>query len=99
MTRTKVLGALIAAVLASSGWLLSQEARAQSGDVLKDKGCLNCHDLEKKKVGPAFKEVAAKRAGKTDEIVAKLKDGKGHPKVNAQEPDIKAAVDKVLASK
>ena len=99
MTRTKLLTALIAAIVASSGWLLSQEARAQSGDVLKDKGCLNCHDLDKKKVGPAFKEVAAKRAGKSDEIVAKLKEGKGHPKVNVAEADIKVAVDKALATK
>ena len=98
MTRTKLISALVA-VLAASGWMLSQQATAQSGDVLKDKGCLNCHDLEKKKVGPAFKEVAAKRAGKSDEIVAKLKEGKGHPKVSANEPDIKVAVDKALATK
>ena len=98
MTRTKLISALVA-ILAASGWMLSQHATAQSGDILKDKGCLNCHDMDKKKVGPAFKDVAAKRAGKSDEIVAKMKEGKGHPKVNAPEADIKAAVDKALAAK
>jgi cytochrome c len=33
---------------------------AQSGaDVLKSKGCMNCHENDKKKVGPAYKDVAA----------------------------------------
>jgi cytochrome c len=90
----------LAGVIAASVLLFSTAAAAQSGDeVLKTKGCLNCHDMEKKKVGPAFKEVAAKKAGKADELVAKIKDAKGHPKVNASEAEIKAAVDKVLSTK
>ena len=96
----KMLRLSIAAVLAASGWVLSKEASAQTGpEVIKAKGCLNCHDVDKKKVGPTFKEVAAKKAGKADELVAKLKDGKGHMKVNATEAEIKAAVDQVLATK
>lgn len=93
----KMLRLAIAAVIAVSGWVLSQEAGAD--DVLKAKGCTNCHDAEKKKVGPAFKEVALKNAGKSDALVAKLKDAKGHPKVNATEAEIKAAVEQVLATK
>jgi cytochrome c len=96
----KMLRLSIAAVLAASGWVLSNEAGAQAGaDVLKAKGCLNCHDLEKKKVGPAFKDIAAKKAGKADDLVGKLKDGKGHMKINASEAEIKAAVDQVLSTK
>ena len=96
----KLLRLSIAAVLAVSGWALSNAASAQTGpEVIKAKGCLNCHDAEKKKMGPAFKEVAAKKAGKADELVAKLKDGKGHMKVNATEAEIKAAVDQVLSTK
>ena len=92
--------ASIAALLAVSGWALCPDASAQSGpEVLKAKGCLNCHDVEKKKVGPSFKDVAAKKAGKADELVAKLKDGKGHMKINATEAEIKAAVDQVLSTK
>jgi cytochrome c len=95
----KLLRLSIAAVLAASGWALSDAASAQAPDVLKAKGCLNCHDAEKKKVGPPLKEIAAKKAGKADELVAKLKDGKGHMKINATEAEIKAAVDQVLSTK
>jgi cytochrome c len=75
--------------------------QAQS-DVLKSKGCLNCHDADKKKVGPSFKDISAKHKGNKDAepaLVAKLKEGKGHPKVNASDAELKAAVQAVLASK
>jgi len=74
---------------------------AQSGpEVLKSKGCLGCHDMDKKKVGPAFKDVAAKYKGDKDAsaaIVAKMKAGKGHPKINASDAELKAGVDHVLS--
>jgi len=90
---------LIAAVFAVSGWILSHEAGAQAGgDVLKAKGCVNCHDADKKKVGPSMKDIAAKK-GKPEALVAKIKEGKGHPKVNATDAELKAAVDQVLATK
>ncbi len=90
---------LIAAAL--SAGLASGVVLAQSGaDVLKAKGCLNCHDMDKKKVGPAFKDVAAKHKKEdAPAIVEKLKSGKGHPKVAASEADLKAAVDTVLSAK
>jgi cytochrome c len=94
----KQMSRVAAAVLAACGLFAVGSAAAQS-DVLKAKGCLGCHDMEKKKVGPAFKDVAAKKQGKADELVAKIKDAKGHPKVNASEADIKAAVNQVLATK
>jgi cytochrome c len=98
--RVKTLRLSIAALFAVSGWVLSQEAGAQAApDLLKAKGCLNCHDADKKKVGPSIKDIAAKQKGKSAEMVAKLKDAKGHPKVNASEADIKAAVDQMLATK
>ena len=38
--------------------------RAQSGaDVVKTKGCLACHATDQKKVGPSYKDVAAKYSG------------------------------------
>ena len=95
----KMLRLSIAAVVAASGWVLSSEVGAQAGtDVLKAKGCLNCHDVDKKKVGPSLKDIAAKK-GKPAELVAKLKEGKGHMKINAPEAEIKAAVDQALATK
>ena len=93
---------ILVAVAVAAG-IASGAVLAQSGpDVLKSKGCLGCHDMEKKKVGPAFKDVAAKYKGdkaKAPELVAKLQSGKGHPKVTASEAELKAAVETVLSTK
>ncbi|HET9274060.1 MAG TPA: c-type cytochrome [Methyloceanibacter sp.] len=87
-------------VIAAAAALAAGAAYAQSGaDVLKAKGCLNCHEADKKKVGPAFKDIAAKQKGKQAELVAKLKEGKGHPKVAASDAELNAAVQAVLATK
>ncbi|MFN3599302.1 MAG: c-type cytochrome [Aquificaceae bacterium] len=34
----------------------------------QQKGCFACHDVNAKKVGPAFKEVAKKLAGQADAV-------------------------------
>lgn len=94
----KMLRLAIAAVLAISGWVISDAAHAQA-DALKAGTCTNCHDMDKKKVGPALKDAAAKNQGKGAELVARIKDGKGHPKVGKSEAEIKAAVDATLAAK
>jgi cytochrome c len=90
-------------VLAAAGVLTAGLAYSQSGaDVLKAKGCMNCHDNDKKKVGPAYKDVAAKYMGKKgaeDELVAKLKAGTAHPKIAASDAELKAAVGHVLSTK
>jgi cytochrome c len=87
-------------VFAAAAALAAGAAYAQSGaDVLKSKGCLNCHEADKKKVGPSFKDIAAKSKGKQAELVAKLKEGKGHPKVAASDAELNAAVQAVLATK
>jgi cytochrome c len=90
----------LALAVAVAGALAAGAANAQSGaDVLKSKGCLNCHEADKKKVGPSFKDIAAKQKGKQAELVAKLKEGKGHPKVAASDAELNAAVSTVLATK
>jgi len=33
---------------------------------IKESGCLTCHAVDKKKIGPAFKDVAKKYKGKAD---------------------------------
>jgi cytochrome c len=87
-------------VFAAAAALAAGAAYAQSGaDLLKSKGCLNCHEADKKKVGPSFKDIAAKQKGKQAELVAKLKEGKGHPKVAASDAELNAAVQAVLATK
>jgi cytochrome c len=87
-------------VIAAATALAAGAAYAQSGaDVLKTKGCLNCHEADKKKVGPSFKDIAAKSKDKQAELVAKLKEGKGHPKIAASDAELNAAVQAVLATK
>ena len=86
--------------VAAAGALLAGAVQAQ--DVLKAKGCLNCHEMDKKKVGPAYKDVAAKYKGNKDAeatLVAKLKEGKGHMKVSATDDELKACIKAVLAAK
>ena len=93
---------IVIAVALSAG-IASGAVLAQSGpDLLKAKGCLGCHDMENKKVGPSFKDVGAKYKGdksKAPEIAAKLKDGKGHPKVGGSDADLRAAVEAALGAK
>jgi len=88
-------------VVAAAGTLIAGGVNAQSGaDVVKAKGCLGCHEVAKKKVGPAYKDVAAKyKDDKNAEgsLIAKLKEGKGHPKVAASDAELKAAIGYVLA--
>ncbi len=85
-------------VVAAAGAIAAGVALAQSGaDVVKAKGCLTCHAVAEKKVGPSFKDIAAKNKGKSAALVAKLKEGKGHPKAAASEAELKAAVDYVLS--
>ena len=72
----------------------AQEAAAKSA------GCMNCHAVDTKKVGPAFKDVAKKYKGQADaadKIAAALKSGKGHPAVKASDAEIKGIVSWVLA--
>ena len=91
----KALRAFVAATFA----IAAGSVFAQSGaDVVKAKGCLNCHAVDTKKVGPSFKDIAAKKPDAAA-AVAKLKDGKGHPKVNASDAELKAAVGYVLSTK
>lgn len=86
--------------MAAAGALAGGVAQAQ--DALKAKGCLGCHDMDKKKVGPAFKDVAKKYKGNNEAsgmVIAKMKDGKGHPKIAGSDAELKAAVDAALAAK
>lgn len=64
-----------AALLALSGSAMADQKLAQS------KSCLSCHQVEKKVVGPAFKDVANKYKGDakaTDHLLQVIqKGGKG----------------------
>ena len=89
-----IMVAVTAAALGSAGVAVAQEALAKSS------GCLNCHSVDTKKMGPAFKDVAAKYKGKADAeamLVTKLTTAKGHPEVKASPDDVKSLIKWVLA--
>jgi cytochrome c len=89
--------------LAIAGALGSNVVWAQSGaDLVKQKGCVTCHEMDKKKVGPAFKDVAAKYKGDKNAqsmLTAKLKEGKGHAKIAASDAELKTVLSYVLSAK
>jgi len=66
---------LLAAALVCA--LFSGSAYAQL-DLAKQKNCLACHSVDKKVLGPAYKEVAKKYAGDADaeaKLVKKVREG------------------------
>lgn len=90
----KILGAVAAlGLVTGAGSALAQSATAKAG-------CETCHAADTKKMGPSFKDIAAKFKGKADaekELVAKLMAGKGHPAAKGSEADVATAVKWVLA--
>ena len=89
---------VILLVIAVAGAFAAGTVLAQT-DFMKAKGCMNCHDVDKKKVGPSFKDIAAKKKGQEAAIIAKLKEGKGHPKIAATDAELKSAVDHIMKTK
>ena len=90
---------IVIAVIAAFGMAAAGAANAQEA-LAKSSGCLNCHDISTKKMGPSFKDIAAKYKGKADAeatITANLAAAKGHPAVKAQGDDLKSLVKWVLA--
>ena len=100
---------LFVAAAVAAGLLSSAPAFA-SADLAKAKNCMACHAVDKKLVGPAYKDVAAKYAGQADaaaKLVTKVqKGGVGawgqipmppNPQVN--DADAKTLVEWILAQK
>ncbi len=93
--RSIIVAAFVVAGLAVAGPALASQEAA------KKAGCMGCHALDKKKVGPAIKDIAAKykgQAGAQAELVAKVSAGKSHPKVKASEEDVKKVVAWMLSA-
>lgn len=95
---------IIAAVAVSALMVASGTAMANL-DVAKKNGCLACHSVDKKLVGPAWKDVAAKYKGhKSDELAASIKGGsKGKwgnvpmpPQAKVSDADAKTLADFIL---
>lgn len=99
---------------ASLGLLAAAPAFAQSADaameLAKKNGCLACHGLDTKMVGPSWRDVGKKYAGVADaeaRLVTKVrKGGKGvwgevpmPPNVTVKEVDVRTLVQYVLTLK
>ncbi len=93
--------AIVIAVAMAVGMVAGGAAKAAGEeDLAKKSGCLNCHAVDTKKVGPAFKEVAAKFKGKSDaDVYTAWKAAKVHASVKAPEDDVKKVIDWVLTLK
>lgn len=97
--KTMLLVLAAAGSMAMAGTVYAADAGA---DLAKAKGCLGCHAVAEKKVGPAYKDVAAKYKGNKDAeamLIAKLKDGKGHMKIAATDAELKSLVQWALSAK
>jgi cytochrome c len=60
--------------------VLASNAALANADLAKAKNCMTCHAVDKKVVGPAYKDVAAKYAGQKDaedKLVQKVLKGGG----------------------
>lgn len=96
---------LVAAV-AALGVLAAAPAFANA-DLAKAKGCMGCHAVDKKMVGPAYKDVAAKyKAADEAKLVKKVMEGGAGawgavpmPKNNVTEAEAKQLVKWVLSQK
>lgn len=102
MNRTSVLlAALGAGLIASAGAARADEAMA------KKYNCLACHQVDKKVVGPAYKDVAKKykgNAGAEAMLIQKVKKGGAGvwgpipmpPNTAVPDADVKALVEWIL---
>jgi cytochrome c len=101
----KSIGLLASAMLA----LTTLPVQA-SETLAEDNNCLNCHSVEEKVIGPAFKDVAAKYKGQKDAaamLAAKVRKGgsgvwgpvkmPANPKIS--DKDLKAIIAWVLTQK
>lgn len=70
--------AITVSLLAAAGILSAGAVQADEA-LAKSKQCMTCHQLDKKVVGPAYKEVAKKYTAKDEAMLVDkvLKGGKG----------------------
>ncbi len=100
--------AVYVAMMAAAGIVMASQAQADEA-LAKAKNCMSCHAIDKKLVGPAYKEVAAKYKGDAKApamLAAKVKaGGKGTwgqipmPPNNVTEDEAKKLVAWVLSQK
>ncbi len=90
--------ALAAAVFQSSAYSQVDAKKAEA--LAKQSTCLNCHSVDAKKVGPSFKDVAAKNKGSNaDKLAASMKAKPVHAGAfkATKEQDLKTILSWVLS--
>ena len=89
-TATAAAFSLAAAALFTCGPALAADAAAAQS-LARQNNCFKCHDVDTKKVGPAWKEVAVKYKGNKEaeaKLVKHLTGGSpDHPTIKARSPD------------
>lgn len=96
-------------LLASAGLLIAGQASADEA-LAKAKNCMSCHSVDKKVVGPSYKDVAKKYAGQADapaKLAEKVKKGGSGvwgpvpmpPNANVSDADIQKLVSWILSMK
>jgi cytochrome c len=92
---------IVIAAVAAVGMVAAGTAYAAGeADLAQKSGCMTCHAVDTKKMGPAFKDIGAKFKGKADaqkNLVTALSTGKGHPQQKAPEADLNTLVKWILA--
>ena len=97
----------LAAGMSMAGGAQAALDNAAAEALMKKDGCAGCHEIDKKLVGPAFQDVAAKYKGDKDAAVKlrdKVKKGSVHvwgeaampPNVLASDSDINELVNWIL---
>ena len=107
----KIIVTLLAAAAAATFAAAAHAADAKAGEALaKASGCLACHTVDKKLVGPSYQEIAEryrKDKGAEASLIQKVKaGGKGvwgdipmPPNAHVKDADIKTMVQWILAVK
>ncbi len=94
---------LLALAAGAAALCVQSVAYAAAGeDEAKEHGCVKCHEVDKKKVGPSWKDIAAKSKGKkTDEVMASMKGKPVHKPTlqKAQDSSLKTIIEWALAQK
>ena len=101
--------AVYVAMMAAAGIVMAGQAQADEA-LAKAKNCMSCHAIDKKLVGPAYKDVAAKYKGDAKAeamLIDKVKKGgmgvwgpiPMPPNAAVKDEDVKALVKWVLSLK
>jgi len=83
---------IVITMAAAFGLVVAGGAQAQAGAELAQKsGCMTCHAVDTKKMGPSFKDLGAKLKSKSEaDIVAAIKASKPHASSKASDADLTA---------